>query len=47
MNDYITHTAPIEQVLDLIDRAITTALSIFSAAVGYGSGSWVYQFFTN
>ena len=42
MTGHPTQGAPIDDVLDLIDRAIEVILSLFSALVGFGLGSFVW-----
>ena len=41
MTGHPTQGAPIDEVLDLIDKAPEVILTIFSAAVGFGAGSFV------
>ena len=41
MTSHPTQGAPIDEALDLIDRAIEVILSLFSALVGFGFGSFV------
>ena len=41
MTGHPTQGAPIDKVLDLIDKAIEAILTIFSAAVGFGAGNFV------
>lgn len=36
-----TQSAPIDEVLALVDRALEVILTIFSAAVGFGVGNFV------
>ena len=41
MTGHPTHAAPIDEVLDPVDRAIEVILSIFSGYVGFGFGSFI------
>lgn len=41
MTGHPTHTAPIDEVLALVDKALEVILTIFSAAVGFGAGNFV------
>lgn len=41
MTGHPTHCAPVDEVLDLIDKAIEAILTVLSALIGFGSGNFV------
>lgn len=43
MTGHPTHGAPIDEVFDLIDRAIEVILSVFSGYVGFGFGNFLWS----
>lgn len=41
MTGHPTRGAPIDEVLDLIDKAIEAILTVLSALIGFGAGDFV------
>ena len=41
MTNHPTQGAPIDEVLDLIDKAIEAILTVLSALIGFGAGDFV------